>query len=101
MFQRAGGGEEKGDDGGESERGGGMNSCQVSAVAMAFHQATPLRLGGLIKALVPSPMVTALFSQRSLSVSQSSSSLRNQTPRNISTSGCSVDRGEPSIWGLY
>lgn len=38
MFQHLGEGE-GGDDGGERERerGGGMNSCQVSAVAMVFH----------------------------------------------------------------
>lgn len=53
MFQHLGGrwrwgngagqGERSWGDGGERERGGGMNSCQVSAVAMAFHQATPLQ----------------------------------------------------------
>lgn len=37
----------------ERERRGGMNSCQVSVVAMAFHQATPLWLNGLIGDWMP------------------------------------------------
>lgn len=46
MFQHLWGGW-RGRGGWEVEgRGGGMNSCQVPAVAMAFHQAT---LGGLVK----------------------------------------------------
>lgn len=34
----------------EGGGGGGVNSCQVSAVAMALHQVTPLPLGRLIRA---------------------------------------------------
>lgn len=57
MFQHlVGGGAvggKKRDDGGKRERRGGMNSCQVSVVAMAFHQPTPLWLNGLIGDWMP------------------------------------------------
>lgn len=46
-------GGKKRDDGGKRERRGGMNSCQVSVVAMAFHQPTPLWLNGLIGDWMP------------------------------------------------
>lgn len=57
-----------------------------------------LRRLSLTEALVPSPMVTVLSVKGALSVSKSSL-LCNQTLKNISASGCSVDRQTPTSGG--